>query len=513
MASKEEKKRKKAEEKAAKQAERAAKKQKKSHPEVEAPPRFVVTANGSTSNDSAPPSQASPEASRPPSQASTSSNANDGAQDTAPGSNSDPPSDDTAVDNASENQQRSERPLRARLPSDQLASRQRQVKKILAVMEHDRTTQSSSKRTKKHHMKARLVNRIVNPFMDSHNALSFGLAFDPIVDAPGLESEDEDTSGSEGEADDEDAEERAERKAERSQRNSERRQRRELLYQSDELLRLIPDLKTDINILDDEQLVEYCRYLDYSIHSARQDDTGHLAERTIVYLSQFVADPKLQEAPSMIEKFRCGWRDYFTTRQLCPFDMLKDFDADWEQFCEDVVNGRRIITPGDFSAFLYCEGQAEKGSADAGLLRSPLFLACYKSLWTGPSSAYLVNGRKAKTAGKPPITWKYKLFSVTPRSLAYTAVLVRHALMTDDFAATDPHGFNYEGMFTEILQLFKDEKSTWCKETLAWWNSKVFANAPHGNTLQTANLGRLTTAERIRKERKAAKKGKKPAPS
>ncbi|KAI1784809.1 hypothetical protein LXA43DRAFT_1101000 [Ganoderma leucocontextum] len=491
MASKEEKKRKKAEEKAAKQAERTAKKQKKTHPEVQAPPRFVVTANGSTLNDSAPPSQASPEASRSASQASTTTNANDEAQDTAPGRNSDPPSDDTAVDNTSENQQ--QRPERARLPSDHVATRQRKLRKMLAIMEHDRTTQSSTKSMKKHHMKARLVNRIVNPFMDSHNALSFGLAFDPTIDAPGLESEDEDSSGSEGEADGEDDEERAEMKAELRQRNLERRQRRELLYQFDELLRLIPDLKTDIDILNEEQLVTYCQYLDYSIHSAH---------------------PKHHEAPSIIDKYRRGWHDYFTARQLCPFDMLKDFDADWERFCEDVMNGNRIIAPGDFCAFLYDENEVENGgSADAGLLRGPLFLACYKSLWTGPSSAFLVNGRKAKTPGKPPIACKYKLFSVTPRSLAYTAVIVRHAFMTDDFAATDPHGFNHEEMFMEIFGLFKDEKSAWCKETIAWLNLKVFGNMPHGNASKTVNLGRLTTAERIHKERKAAKKGKKAVPS
>ncbi|KAI1783830.1 hypothetical protein LXA43DRAFT_1102054 [Ganoderma leucocontextum] len=416
-------------------------------------------------------------------------NTNDKAPDTAPGRNSDPPSDDTAVDNTSENQQ--QRPERAQLPSDHVATRQRKLTKMLSIMEHDRMTQSSTKSIKKHHMKARLVNRIVNPFMDSHNALSFGLAFDHTIDAPGLESEDEDSSGSEGEADGEDDEERAEMKAELRQRNLERCQRWELLYQSDELLRLIPDLKTDIDILNGEQL------LDYSIHSAHQDDTGHLAERSIVYLSHCAQDLKHHKAPSIIDKCRCGWHGYFTARQLCPFDMLKDFDADWEWFCEDVMNGNRIIAPGDFCAFLYDENEVENsGSTDAGLLCGPLFLACYKSLWTGPSSVFL-----------------YKLFSVTPQSLAYMAVIVHHVFMTDDFAATDPHGFNHKEMFMEILSLFKDEKSAWCKETIVWWNLKNFGNMPHDNASKTMNMGCLTTTERIHKEWKAAKKGKKAVPS
>ena len=34
----------------------------------------------------------------------------------------------------------------------------------------------------------------------------------------------------------------------------------------------------------------------------------------------------------MILKCIRGWRDYFTARQLCPFDMLNDFEADWEQY-------------------------------------------------------------------------------------------------------------------------------------------------------------------------------------
>lgn len=46
--------------------------------------------------------------------------------------------------------------------------------------------------------------------------------------------------------------------------------------------------------------------------------------------------------------------------------------------------------------------------------------------------------------------------------------------MPEEFAATDAFGFSYHQFFNEIVSLFKDPTSAWCKETIAWWNSYVY---------------------------------------
>ena len=91
---------------------------------------------------------------------------------------------------------------------------------------------------------------------------------------------DEDSSESGDEVDSEDNEDRDEREAEQCEwcvivyapslalidcymplSNLKCSQRCELLYQSNKLLWLIPGLKTDVDILSDDQLIEYCRYV------------------------------------------------------------------------------------------------------------------------------------------------------------------------------------------------------------------------------------------------------------
>ena len=129
-------------------------------------------------------------------------------------------------------------------------------------------------------MAAWLVGRVVNPFIDSHNALSFSIAL-KSTDMGALESDtDEDSSDEEDDMDEEDEdEEKVESRAQKMQqcvasrhfrsilltdyaaRKQEQRERRELAYQFNELLRLVPDLRTDVDLLNNEQLREYSRYV------------------------------------------------------------------------------------------------------------------------------------------------------------------------------------------------------------------------------------------------------------
>ncbi len=97
--------------------------------------------------------------------------------------------------------------------------------------------------------------------------------------------------------------------------------------------------------------------------------------------------------------------------------------------------------------------------------------------------------RPDKVPGKSPIGVHYKLKEVTPRSLAYTAVLVgfhrrilrrsltllhqaREVLTAHDWSLMDLD-FNNCDFFNSLVALFALPLSPWAKETLDWWSMYV----------------------------------------
>ena len=100
--------------------------------------------------------------------------------------------------------------------------------------------------------------------------------------------------------------------------------------------------------------------------------------------------------------------------------------------------------------------------------------------------------RAKNTPGKPSLSEKYKMNTITPRMLAYVAVLVccltsliyllsvcatsctdhlqqiRHSLTAGEWANSDLDFDNVE-FFDRIVALFDEPLSPWASETLEWW--------------------------------------------
>ncbi|KAH9898501.1 hypothetical protein C8Q73DRAFT_664162 [Cubamyces lactineus] len=300
-------------------------------------------------------------------------------------------------------------------------------------------------------------------------------------------------------------------------RERHRANKRELRHQYKVVLDLMPNLRNDMKYLDEDDLIILSNYINFHLTNVRGDDGGSLRDRVITYLR----DSRIkgfESAPSEVQKFYRGWSNMFTARMLCPQNMLARFDANPEAFCEMIISGpegddESILRGGNFPSFLYDQKQADPENELQGLLRSPYLLTCYKSLWTGPSSARLPGGRQNKTAGRPPIAWANNFFKVTPRTLAYTAVQVRYELTSlTIWSSSDIAGFSAYELFNEIVALFADPESDWYLDTLAWWNKQVFANAPDksaGRAYNNRGGGPQTTAEKLRVQRRKEKKARK----
>ncbi|CDO75465.1 hypothetical protein BN946_scf184935.g1 [Trametes cinnabarina] len=392
--------------------------------------------------------------------------------------------------------------------SDQEGSRRRKKKiaKVLAGMEAANAAQQSAKvhGLDHYHHQSRLLPRVISPFMNPFEVLEFGLTYD-LDNNPDM---DHLYSDSESESDthtDSDSEYSLE-KQERAQRNAARARTRELIFQYNGILDVLPDLRTDAKYFDEDELITLTDFVRTRMNAARCDDSGRIRDLVITYMIAKIPAPQRGcGVPSLLAKHERGWQNKHTARLLCPQRLLSDFDADWQSFVDRVLTNKRPIKGGDFASFLYDQDLANPNDDDAGLLRSPYFLMCFKALWTGPSSVHLENGRHHRTAGKPPIACKYKLYKVSPRMIAYTAVLVRCELSSlSEWSTTDIAGFDGTNLYDTIIQLFADPVDDWRNDTLRWWNQRVFGNM-QASSISMAPKEK-TTADRIRAKRKASRR-------
>ncbi|KAI0349976.1 hypothetical protein OH77DRAFT_1507226 [Trametes cingulata] len=344
--------------------------------------------------------------------------------------------------------------------------REKKLAKILDFMEHGRTTDRSSEEIKGMRLAARLIS--------THDALVCG---------PGHAGDSDGDGASSNEDVDEDEDE-----DQRMSRLQVQEQERELRYQYNALLDIMPDLKTDINLLDDDQLVRYARYVDYCAHASHGDDTSAVRLDGIILMSDETMRPTAAYAcaPPQLQKYQHSWNNSYTARLLCPQDMLKEFDADPAAFCTAVMSGEKEITPAQYPSFLDDQKVAEEASEDTvepGFLLSPLLRAIsicsmsrfYKHIWTGRSSAFRTGARSENTPGKPPISRTYKISRVHPGTIAYVAVLMRFVLSSQaQFQmVNEVRHFNSAEFFNRITKLFRDPESAWCKEILASWDRYV----------------------------------------
>ncbi|KAI0754051.1 hypothetical protein C8Q80DRAFT_1136527 [Daedaleopsis nitida] len=375
-------------------------------------------------------------------------------------------------------------------------------RKILTVMRRDVETRKVSKEIDTFHDQARLIPRVVNPFVDPLAALLVGQA---------REKPDADTSieaYSDNDSDDSDEELSADQLQEKLERHEERAQHLELMGQYNALLNLIPDLADDINLLEDDDIKTLAAYIKYDSGKARTTDFNHVSDCIWEYIGK---TDYFDNPPSHLEKWKCGWESFVTAFLLCPPPLRYLFKQDWEKFCEKVKDPESdiTITADDWPIVLFDMDVIQSGDEThgplTGFLRSRLLKLTFKSLWTGPISARRDGARGKNIPGRPPLSQKYDIDSVSPRMLAYVAVLVRHSLKTAEWNIADLQ-FNNSDFFDNVVALFDEPRTPWASETLAWWDREIFGNVPRA---QHADQGRKTIADLAREHHKAVRRAMK----
>ncbi|KAI0737909.1 hypothetical protein C8Q80DRAFT_1275951 [Daedaleopsis nitida] len=373
-------------------------------------------------------------------------------------------------------------------------ARKKKLRKILKAMKRVVETRKVSTEIENYHDQARLVPRLINPFLDPRGVLMYGRAHDDGAESPCPEDSDSD---SDQELDEDEA-------CKKQDRRDEYAQHCELLAQYNALQLIIPDLADDIALLDDEQVDVISAYIKYESQKARTTDFSHVSERVFQYIprTSFFRTPL--DMPT--EKWQCGWEGFVTAYLLCPPPLRDRFKADWQQLCDDIKNPESDITivSDDFPLCLFNIDAIRKKDQThgplTGFLRSDLMKLVFKSLWTGPISTKRDSARPKNTPGKPSLSQKYDMKIVTPRMLAYVAVLLRHSLTTREWA-NDDHQFHNVEFFDKMVALFDEPLSPWASETLEW---EVFGIVPRARDAHK-NKCRETIAQLARKYNKAAR--------
>jgi len=129
---------------------------------------------------------------------------------------------------------------------------------------------------------------------------------------------------------------------------------------------------------------------------------------------------------------------------------------------------------------------------------SPLLVKVYKAIFTAPSSAADVDvneadesdvenippvkKRKAPQSSKKALANQRTIATrvnlnekVTPRSIAYVAVILHFNLQTSERWDEQYGGFDYRGLYNYVIDFFEDvddddETKKRAKELLKWWD-------------------------------------------
>ncbi|KAI0752316.1 hypothetical protein C8Q80DRAFT_1266872 [Daedaleopsis nitida] len=322
-------------------------------------------------------------------------------------------------------------------------TRKTKWRNVLQVMQHDVETRKVSKEKDNFNDQARLIPRIVNPFVDPLAALMVGRArSQPDADNNSLADE--------------------EKLHDKQGRSNEHAQQRELQCQYDAMLYLILHLTLDVHLLEDDDIDTLAAYIKYNSGKARTTDFCHgVSERLWRYITM---------------------SDYFSNSSTS----LEKWERDGEGFCDKVKDPESDIT-------IVTDGDDQMHDPLSGFPRSKMF----KSLWTGPISTKCDSARTKSTPGKLPLSHKYHINAVSARMLAYVAVLLPLALTTAERKMSDVQ-FNNSKFFDNIVALFEDPMTPWASETLEWWNRTV-SRAPQ------ADPGRKTIARLAREHHKAVR--------
>ncbi|KAF9045028.1 hypothetical protein BJ165DRAFT_1527958 [Panaeolus papilionaceus] len=254
------------------------------------------------------------------------------------------------------------------------------------------------------------------------------------------------------------------------------------------MLQQVPGLRSLIENDEAEvdELDQLITQLQKGANDARSDDLRRIKEELANWLNESFT-PTV--AFSIKSRANRGLHNDITGQLLCPIE----HDWDDEATRAAIRNGNLNISDDLFLWCLYPSGKGHDSNVEKGFLRSRLLVQTYCAIFTSPTSSEefeqdesedgpsrkKVKTSSSKKATKSNVATILRMSGrVTPRSIAYAAVMLVFNL-TDAAQWTEIYnGFNFRVLWNFIVDYFEDcpdeiatQKAT---SLLKWWNKKVF---------------------------------------
>ncbi|KIL59469.1 hypothetical protein M378DRAFT_131524 [Amanita muscaria Koide BX008] len=246
------------------------------------------------------------------------------------------------------------------------------------------------------------------------------------------------------------------------------------------------------------ELEEYYDQLERGANNARGDDIKRLKEVIVDWVAELYPDaPRL----TRVKRAGRGIQNDFTGRLICPIT----YDWDVEEIRTNLrdFNGHDNFNINN-NFFCRCFYDGYSGNPDdfeKGFLKSNLLVKTYKYIFTSPSSAQNDDNGQENTdphisrvddiskpsARKCVASILGMKDEVTPRSIAYTCVMLHFSLNSASTWTIAHKGFSYKDLWNFIVDFFEDvpgpAAARRAKRLLDWWNRNVF---PHTRSMATA---------------------------
>ncbi|KAF9032750.1 hypothetical protein BJ165DRAFT_1568204 [Panaeolus papilionaceus] len=270
------------------------------------------------------------------------------------------------------------------------------------------------------------------------------------------------------------------------------------------LLSVIPSLRSLLNDTnaDPDDLDNFVAQLQKGANDARSDDVRRIKEELGGWLNHAFSPSLPFSIKSHGDR---GLQNDITGRLLCPIQ----YEWDDEATRTRIKSGSLNIADDLFLSCFYPKNNGDPNNVEAKFLRSRLLLKTYCAIFTSPSSSEefeefeSVDGpsrKKKRTSTSQKKATKASVATllhmnsrVTPRSIAYAAVVLAFNL-TDAVQWVEVYnGFNFCVLWSFIVDYFEetpdeDSKSK-ADELLQWWNKQVFPQ--QGHTVASAKKSHL----------------------
>ncbi|KAF9044321.1 hypothetical protein BJ165DRAFT_1528874 [Panaeolus papilionaceus] len=253
------------------------------------------------------------------------------------------------------------------------------------------------------------------------------------------------------------------------------------------MLHLVPSLRSllgdpDAEVEDLDKLISQ---IQKGANDARSDDLRRVKEELGNWLNSDFSPPVPFSVRTRADR---GLHNDITGRLLCPIE----YNWEDDEIRAKIRDGNISIADDLFLVCLYPKGRGVPEDVEKGFLRSRLLVKTYCAIFTSPTSSEEFEDvetedgpsrkkvkKSVKKATKSNVAAILHMSgSVTPRSIAYAAVMLVFNL-TDATQWTETYnGFNFRTLWNFIVDYFEetpDEASTnRVKALLKWWNKQVF---------------------------------------